>query len=42
MEDSMKTNDLGWEEKKRDKYALLALSGYGAGEIVGAILYGRI
>ena len=42
MEDTMKTDIEGWDESKRDKYALLAMVGLGAGEISGAIIFGKI
>ena len=38
----MKTDEEGWDDSKRDQYALLAMIGLGAGEIVGAMIFGRI
>ena len=38
----MKTDEEGWDSSKRDQFALLAMIGLGVGEIVGAIVYGKI
>ena len=42
MDSSMKSDDEGWSQSKRDQYALLAMAGLGVGEIIGSIVYGRI
>lgn len=42
MEDTMKTDAEGWDEGKRDKFALLAMVGLGFGEISGAMIFGKI
>ena len=31
-----------WDPSKKDQYALLAMIGLGVGEIVGALVFGRI
>ena len=38
----MDVNHPLWDTGKRDQFALLAMVGLGLGEIVGAILYGKI
>ena len=38
----MKDGVDGWDEGKRDQYALLAMVGLGAGEIIGALGFARI
>lgn len=38
----MLTDAEGWSDSKRDKYALLAMVGLGAGEIVGGVFFGKI
>ena len=42
FEPTMKTDAEGWSGAKRDQYACLASVGLGVGEIVGALVLGRI
>lgn len=40
MENTM--DNRGWDPDKKNQYALLAMVGLGVGEILGAIVFGRI